>query len=61
MPTNYIVSYPPLNLDKLHEILENSRIEVVNTAKNISNHAKKPVRMNILSRIIIRKFESNSI
>ena len=52
MPTNYIVSYPPLNPDKLEEILKTSRIKVANTAKNISKNAKKPVSMNILSRIL---------
>ena len=53
MPTNYIVSYPPLDPDKLEEILNNSSIKVDNAAKSISNHVQQPVKMNVLSRTLI--------
>ena len=53
MPTNYIVNYPPLDPDKLEETLKNSRIKVDNTAKSISNYVQQPVKMNVLSQILI--------
>ena len=54
MPGNYIVSYSSHDPDKVKEILKNGMIKVDEVIKAITKGSQRPVKKNILSRLLTK-------